>query len=509
MQISLIAEPEPVASDESALELLEFQDEFIAQAFAQDVDTAALSLPRGNGKSTLSGHILGRAMRPGDPLNVPGAEYLLMAASLAQARFVFQAAQDELGGKAYSERIGYRWRDSSMQLGCTHEPSGTTIRVIAQNAKTGQGIVGCPLAICDEPGSWEVNGGTAMWDALLTAQGKPDSPLRIVLIGTIAPARRGWWPELITSGSDLERGIYVQALIGDPKKWDSVQELKRVNPLMWRFPKSRRKLLDEREAARRDVRAKARFISYRLNRPAQDESEAPLSVQDWEAVAAREVPPRKGRPIVGVDMGQSRSWSSAVAIWVTGRVEALAVAPGIPDIRDQETRDRVPPGEYQALVDDGTLSLADGLQVPTATHLWERIEAAWGSPAVIVCDRFRLREFQDAVGSAAPVDGRVSRWSEASNDIRMLRRLAKDGVSGTALACEEKSRNLVLASLEVARVQVDGDNVRLVKDGKNQTARDDVAAALVLVGGEAGRRLEQSGGKSERRRPIVVGGAGR
>ena len=40
----------------------------------------------------------------------------------------------------------------------------------------------------------------------------------------------------------------------------------------------------------------------------------------------------KGRPIVGVDLGGGRAWSSAVAYYPNGRVEALAVAPGVPDV---------------------------------------------------------------------------------------------------------------------------------------------------------------------------------
>ena len=63
-----------------------------------------------------------------------------------------------------------------------------------------------------------------------------------------------------------------------------------------------------------DSRLKARFLSYRLNRPSGDESEVLLTVGDWEKVTAREVPERQGRPIVGVDLGGGRAWSAAVAL---------------------------------------------------------------------------------------------------------------------------------------------------------------------------------------------------
>ena len=72
------------------------------------------------------------------------------------------------------------------------------------------GIVGCPLLVADEPGSWEVNGGTLMADAITTALGKPDSPMKVIYIGTLAPATSGWWHDLIADGS--HGSTYVQAL---------------------------------------------------------------------------------------------------------------------------------------------------------------------------------------------------------------------------------------------------------------------------------------------------------
>ena len=74
-----------------------------------------------------------------------------------------------------------------------------------------------------------------------------------------------------------------------------------------------------------------------------------LTVDDWERVTARPVPERESRPIVGVDLGGGRAWSAAVAVWRSGRVEAIAVAPGIPDLEAQEKRDRVPWGTYRKL----------------------------------------------------------------------------------------------------------------------------------------------------------------
>ena len=60
-------------------ELRGFQKRFIRGALAPGIDVAALSIPRGNGKSWLAAHLLTRALTPGDDLFVPGgAEYLLV-----------------------------------------------------------------------------------------------------------------------------------------------------------------------------------------------------------------------------------------------------------------------------------------------------------------------------------------------------------------------------------------------------------------------------------------------
>lgn len=40
-------------------------------------------------------------------------------------------------------------------------------------------------------------------------------------------------------------------------------------------------------------------------------AEVLVTTADWKRVEAREVPPRKGHPIVGLDLGSERSWSAA------------------------------------------------------------------------------------------------------------------------------------------------------------------------------------------------------
>ena len=452
-----------------------FQRRFVARVLAPGIKRAALSLPRGNGKSWLAGYLASEALRPGGSLFRAGDENVLLSGSFDQARYVFRFAKGLLG------ESGYTYQDNKQQMGIHHRATGTWLLVKSSRARGAFGIVGARIAIADEPGSWDTIGGELMSDALDTALGKPGSDLSVIYIGTLAPALDGWWPGLITAGT--EGSTYVQALTGDPERWDTWPEIRRVNPLMAAFAESRKTLLEERDAARRDSRLKARFLSYRLNCPTEDEQTVLLSVDEWRAVLARAVPERRGRPVVGVDCGAGRAWSAATALWQNGRCEAVAVAPGTPSISDQETRDQVARGTYQRLSASGILTTDGARRVPRVSALVDRV-LTW-RPSVIVCDRFRLSELQDAVRGRVAVVPRVQRWSDSSEDVRACRRVALDG----PLAIAQESRALLSASLAVAKVESDtSGNVRLTKRGTNNQARDDVAAALILASGRHTRR---------------------
>ena len=449
-----------------------FQRRFIANAIRPHIDTAVKSLPRGNGKSALAGHLVTRILNPDDKLFRPGTESVLGAASIEQARIVFRFSRADL------EPTGaYSFTDSHTRIGIRHKATNTRLRVIGSNGKTAMGLVNCPWAILDEPGAWEVNGGQILNDAIETAKGKPGSPLKAVYIGTLAPSTGGWWHDLVKGGS--HGSTYVQALQGDAEKWDSWPEIRRCNPLVEISPEFRIKLLSERDAARRDSRLKARFLSYRLNLPTADESTMLLTVDDWLHVLDRPVGLPAGRPFVSIDLGYGRAWSSAVGIWDSGLIQAIALAPGIPSLEKQEKRDRVPQGTYRMLYRNGSLMVAEGLRVQPAKQLIDAVFQKWGRPTGMNCDRFRVTDLQDCV-RGVPLTTRMTRWSESGEDIRALRKIAGDG----PLSVSPGSAALIGASLSAAMVKPDDSgNVRMVKRTTNNTARDDVAAALVLAAG--------------------------
>ena len=463
------------------VELRAFQRRFVASALSPHVDTAAISMPRGNGKSYLCSHIVSRALNPSDPIYEEGREVVLVSASLAQARFCFRFV------KAALQPLGlYKWHASTTAVGARSPSTGTELRCLSSNPKTILGLVGVSYCVIDEPAAFEVAGGEALWDSVATAMGKPNSRLRVLLAGTRAPSRpNSWWLSLLDRGS--HDSTFVQQLRGDIHRWDSWSEIRRVNPLVEISPAFRRKLLEERDAARRDERLKARFLSFRLNVESQDESVMLISLPGWQRVEGRSLGSDEGVPYIGIDLGGGRAWSSAVALFPSGRVSVFAVTSGVPGISDQEKRDAVPRGTYERLINDGTLLVDDGRHVPRVSFLADEVVRRWPTASLVVADRFRYGELQDAFVGRVRVAARVTRWSESSQDIRSFRALALDG----DLSIEPQGRAMMRVALAAATVENDtAGNSRLVKRGSNQAWRDDPAHALVLAAGLRARMPE-------------------
>ena len=53
-------------------------------------------------------------------------------------------------------------------------------------------------------------------EALSTALGKPGSPLKLVFVGTLAPAHAGWWRDLCERGT--VPGTFVKLIRKGPGK---------------------------------------------------------------------------------------------------------------------------------------------------------------------------------------------------------------------------------------------------------------------------------------------------
>ena len=255
-------------------------------------DIAALSVPRGNGKSWLSGKMVARSITPGDPLFDEGVENVLVAASRPQAGIVLEFARQALGSVE-----GYRWRIDGVE----HLASRTRVRVLSSDSRRALGIgATCRILIADEPGAWSPTAGRRLWDAITTALGK--RRMTVVAVGTLSPAPltgpASWWPSFVEAGSG--DGRHVSLLQADPEKWTDFDEVLRCNPVCAINPHLRRTLEREHKVALGSDRAARTFKQFRLNLPGDPVDTQPLiTTAEWARVCARSVPGIEGAPIVG------------------------------------------------------------------------------------------------------------------------------------------------------------------------------------------------------------------
>ena len=440
------------------------------------MDIAALSCPRGSGKTWLIGQLAAQALTPGSPTFEPGVEVLGVSSSLEQSRIMLNFCREALGDRGGE----YRFLDAGQRLACTHKETGAKLRILSSSGKRALGLAQFSTIYADEPASWEARSGALMYDALRQSLGKREGQ-RLLLIGTRAPAQPdSWWPGLLDAGSGT--GVHVQAITA-PKgaPWDTWATIRAANPMILHNPALRRRVLRERDEARRNPTLRAAFEAFRLNRQVEVQREVLLTVEEWERVAARPVPGREGRPVVAVDVGAERSWSGAFCMWPNGRAEAYATAPGIPDLAERERQDARPRGSYRRLADEGVLVVDEGKRMARVALLIEHLVGLGIYPLVMLADRFLGGDLLDAVAGRWPVSFRRTRWSESTEDIAAFRRVARDGPP--ALSVAERCRMLLEIALSESRVRSDEQGSARIEKPRHGRSRDDVAVAGVLAAG--------------------------
>lgn len=468
--------------------LLRVHERWLRETFAPGIEISALSLPRGNAKSATVGRLIALAMTPGSCLWRPGLETVVVSASLRQGRIMWRFAKELL-----SHDPEYRWQDSDQRIAVTHKPTGQSAYVISSSGRAALGLSQFSAIIFDEPAALEARNGRLLFDAVRQSLGKVEGQ-RLLLCGTRAPADPGsWWPNLIDTGSSA--GTHVTSLSaphGEP--WDSWQTIRRVNPVANVHAPLRRTILRERDEARKNPTLRRSFEAYRLNRSVETTEDVLIEAEDWLRVEARPLLPREGQPVVGIDLGSERSWSAAWCLWPNGRSECYAVSPGVPDLEERERQDAMPKGLYGLLEAAGVLYVETGRRVSKPSTLIDLLASKGIFPAVGYHDRFLRGDLQDAVDGRFPLQERVTRWSESTEDISAFRQLVKDGPLSIAEECRPLAR---MALSQAVVVNDDQGSCRLSKK-RHDRSRDDVAVAATLAAGHLVRWLRSQQRQGER-----------
>ena len=279
--------------------LLPFQAEFVASAMAAGVHRAALTLPRGAGKSVLLGAVLAAHIHPDGPYHSDGAKIFIAASSRVQAEIVYQYMATmivEAGLADISDRKVWGRRHSNTEVSLLHRPTEASVRVLSSDPSRWYGLAPT-LVICDEPASWPARKAREMIAALTTALGKQPAS-RVVAIGTRSSDPNLWFSRWLAGESD-----YAMSLGLEPgEDWKAESTWHRCNPLLAENPHLLEAYRADFRAAENDPNERAAFLALRLNSGDVETVAATVLQPDaWAAVETEAPEPIRGGYVLAVD----------------------------------------------------------------------------------------------------------------------------------------------------------------------------------------------------------------
>ena len=451
-----------------------WQKRFIRGAFRVNGDSA-LSVSRGAGKSTTVAAIVVACLI--GPLQRKDSQVIVVASSFQQGKIIFRHVVEflEAGRNDLSNTKCWRKTDNFSTTTLTHKASGAEIRVIGSDPRRAHGLAPY-LVLCDEPAQWPPGTGERMYAALTTSIGKIPGG-RLIALGTRPSDSDHWFQRMLDGGAAYAQNHSARP--GDPPFRRSTW--RRANPSLDIMPSLISRIKIEAENARKDVTLLPQFEALRLNAGTPDTIENfLLEAKTWNEIEGDT--DAKGDYVLGVDLGTSAAYSGAAAYWPDGgRLDSFGVFPQTPELSARGVADGVG-SLYTNCHRRGELLIA-GDRVSDVSSLLEEVLLRWGTPGLIVCDRWReaeLYEKLNAIGfPLTAVETRGQGFKDGGEDVRMFRQACLGGKVVPKVS--------LLLRHAMASVRVVGDTAgnwkigKKSEGGRKQTARDDAAAAAVLA----------------------------
>ena len=457
--------------------VLPWQERFIRGSFRPGIETAALSIARGNGKTTVVSWLAAAVLS--GPLMHRNSKVVVACASHDQGRGLHKAVV-ELLPDADDRKKWSIWRNQRYRI--LNVESGAELTVLGMNPGTSHGLIGTVLILADEVAQWPKGKRGEMWNALETTLGKSPG-CRLMAIGTRPADPDNPFTKLLDGQADYRLEFRSRA----GKTWYTPSAARVANPSIAHFPSLERTIRREASLAKGDPARLAAYRAYRLNQGV-DEIElrnAVLTANEYSGLVVADGI-TSGTYVLGIDLSGGHALTAACAVFDDGYIDGFAMWQSSVDLKGRSERDDV---DYRSMVRDGDLILSDGPTVNPDTVLYEAI-ARWGRPEVIVSDFFRLTELSfacDALGYSTDRDNLVLRrmgWRDGSEDLRLFRR----AVASDAIRIRDSS--LMRHSFMAARTVSDASgNEKLAKETERSTrGKDDLAAAVVIAVAEQNRQ---------------------
>lgn len=478
-----------------------FQRRFVRR-FMKNTE-AALTMARGNGKTTLCAAIAACALD--GPLAIQRGQVATIAATFDQGGILFRHMLWML-----AERLNdpFEWRviENNREMRIERRSTGAHVRVYGSNPNSAHGLAP-QIALLDEPAKWRESWSAKMYAAVATALGKqPNS--RLIALGTKPERGTGhWFTDMLEGGEDA--GVFVQshhAPDDDDDAWPvfSLKAIRAANPMFDHNPSLRAEILRHREKARkRGGDAMAQWNSLRLNRgtPEVAGRSRIVSLSAWAACVTQEPPLAEGPVCVAVDMGGSSSMTAAAMYWPqTGLLRCVGAFPSDPPLDERGATDGV--GErYVRMHRRGEITVYPGKVTPVENFLAQlfahlgghrvikliinryrhaEAEQAFAEAAIHLVEVEHERDAEDAASEGWPVFWRpVGTSQEAAQDIRAFQSEILEGHLRTA-------PNLMLESAVAESVIVYLGGNPKIEQARGTSRIDALQAAVLAVG--AGRR---------------------
>ena len=358
--------------------LLPWERRFLKGCFDGDVLEAGLTIGRGAGKSTLVAAIGCALVDPDGPLHQSRAEAVLAAASLKQAKIIFDHMTFFLRSRGFDLDDRTVWRSNSSVNSATllHRASGARAVAVGNNENTAHGLA--PTVVFADEGARWPSGGDGMVAALRTSLGKQAGG-KLIALGTRHPSEEHWFSELLREADYVQRH---QAEPDDPP--GQKRTWRKANPSLRHAPELMRVTEKEWDRAQRDPAVLASFRALRLNLAELETiSTTLLDPGVWEEAEGEAE--QRGPYVLGLDLGTSAAMSAASACYLeTGAADAFATYGDNPGLLERGLKDGCG-RDYQTMHDRGEIVLSPGRTSKIPVLLAE-ILRRWGPPIAIVGD---------------------------------------------------------------------------------------------------------------------------
>lgn len=359
-------------------QILDWQDELL-QAVPRHSEIL-LTMPRGNGKTTITSAIARSALRPGGALFVPRGQIVLAASSLKQAAIAFNHIkffmQDDLYDEDGKERKDtWRIKDNSQVMSIEHRKTGTKLITIGSDSDRSHGL-GPSVILADEPSRWKRQ-GESLIVSLMTAMVKQSNP-KLFIIGTKPADPSHWFSKMLQSPND-ERWVrdYCASRtdIDDGREFD-LEVLRRSNP-SYDHLEALRSGIDRAilKAKTEGGTALSSFRALHLNTGTAetDEIEMIVEVENWAAAVDHYGAPREGPVAIAGDMGGGTSMSALAFYWPqSGRLEAYGAFPALPSLAERGRVDGVGTA-YLDMQKRGEIKVYPGYKTNNVQFLVDRL----------------------------------------------------------------------------------------------------------------------------------------